>query len=154
MRSASVNEACETYARFAWSKRFGNSMKKMRCFGFMVIAVGLVAVPAHKAAAQVAVSIGVAPVCPYGYYESAPYGCAPDGYYGPEWFSGGVFVGAGPWYHGSDHFYGHVDHGLDFRKGYHGSFPARGEHPAEQRKEFHGHAMHDPHGREAPRGRK
>ena len=130
MRSASVNEACETYARFAWSKRFGNSMKKMRCFGFMVIAVGLVAVPAHKAAAQVAVSIGVAPVCPYGYYESAPYGCAPDGYYGPEWFSGGVFVGAGPWYHGADHFYGHVDHGLDFRKGYHGPMPARGESPA------------------------
>jgi len=120
----------------------------------MTLATGLFVVPAHKAAAQVAVSIGVAPVCPYGYYEGTPYGCAPDGYYGPEWFSGGVFVGAGPWYHGSDHFYGHVDHKLDYRKGYHGPMPARGESPAEHRAEFHGQAMHDVHGHEAPRKRK
>jgi hypothetical protein len=52
------------------------------------------------------------------------------------------------------HFYGHVDHHFDYRKGYHGSFPARGEHPAERRAEFHGKAMHDPHGHEAPRGHK
>jgi hypothetical protein len=32
--------------------------------------------------------------------------------------------------------------------------PARGEHPAEHRAEFHGKAMHDPHGHEAPRGHK
>jgi hypothetical protein len=32
--------------------------------------------------------------------------------------------------------------------------PARGERPAEHRAEFHGKAMHDPHGREAPRGRR
>jgi len=31
-----------------------------------------------------------------------PYACAPYGYYGPEWFSGGIFIGAGPWYHGWD----------------------------------------------------
>jgi len=30
-------------------------------------------------------------------------------YYSPEWFVGGVFVGAGPWFHGPDHFRGHVD---------------------------------------------
>jgi len=40
------------------------------------------------------------PVCPYGYFDYAPYACAPYGYYGPSWFSGGVFIGAGPWYHG------------------------------------------------------
>ena len=74
-----------------------------------------------------AVGVGVAPVCPYGYYETPPYACAPDGYYGPDWFSGGVFIGAGPWYHGRDHFYGHVDHNLDIRKGYHGALPARGK---------------------------
>jgi len=34
-------------------------------------------------------------------YDAAPYNCAPSGYYGPEWFSGDVFVGAGPWIHGS-----------------------------------------------------
>ncbi len=103
---------------------------------------------------HVAVGLGVAPVCPYGYYETPPYNCAPDGYYGPEWFSGGVFIGAGPWYHGPDRFYGHVDHNLDVRKGYHGALPARGEAPAARRAEFHGQAMHDPHGHEAPRDRR
>jgi hypothetical protein len=51
---------------------------------------------ADNSQAQVSVNIGVAPECPYGYYDVAPYACAPAGYYGPEWFSGGVFVGAGP----------------------------------------------------------
>ena len=36
------------------------------------------------APAQVSVSIGAAPVCPYGYYDYSPYQCAPYGYYGPE----------------------------------------------------------------------
>jgi hypothetical protein len=57
-----------------------------------------------EAGAQVSVGIapviGIAPECPYGYYDATPYGCAPAGYYGPEWFSGGVFIGAGPWFHG------------------------------------------------------
>ncbi len=102
----------------------------------------------------VGVSVGPPPDCPYGYYEQPPYTCAPDGYYGPEWFSGGVFIGAGPWYHGPANFYGHVDHHLDYRKGYHGPTPARGEKPAAHRAEFHGQAMHDPHGHEAPKNRR
>ena len=102
----------------------------------------------------VGVGIGVPPDCPYGYYEAPPYACAPDGYYGPEWFSGGLFIGAGPWFHGPEHFYGHVDHALDFRRGYHGPMPARGERPVERRAPFHGQAMHDPRGHEAPRGRR
>jgi hypothetical protein len=44
--------------------------------------------------------VGPAPVCAYGYYSYYPYACAPRGYYGPQWFVGGVFIGAGPWYHG------------------------------------------------------
>jgi hypothetical protein len=36
--------------------------------GFLMIAT----VP--KAVAQIAVEVGVAPECPYGYYDSAPYG--------------------------------------------------------------------------------
>jgi hypothetical protein len=130
------------------------TMKTMKVLGFMAIAAGLFFAPTHKATAQVSVNIGVAPVCPYGYYEAPPYNCAPDGYYGPEWFSGGIFIGAGPWYHGADHFYGHVDHHLDYRKGYHGPMPARGEAPAEHRAEFHGQAMHDVHGHEAPKHHK
>jgi hypothetical protein len=46
--------------------------------------------------AQISINIGPAPVCPYGYYEAPPYHCAPYGYYGPEWFTGRVFIGAGP----------------------------------------------------------
>ena len=38
------------------------------------------------------------PVCEWGYYAYYPYACAPYGYYGPDWFYGGVFIGAGPWY--------------------------------------------------------
>ena len=132
----------------------GKTMKTMKVLGFMAIAAGLFFAPPQKATAQVSVNIGVAPVCPYGYYEAPPYNCAPDGYYGPEWFSGGIFIGAGPWYHGADHFYGHVDHHLDYRKGYHGPVPARGEVASEHRAEFHGQAMHDVHGHEAPRGHK
>jgi hypothetical protein len=45
------------------------------------------------------------PVCPYGYYSYYPYACAPYGFYGPHWFAGGVFIGAGPWYH-----WGHGGH--------------------------------------------
>ena len=128
-------------------------MKTLRHLSLLAVAAGLFVVAGPKADARVAVDIGVAPACPYGYYEVPPYNCAPDGYYGPEWFSGGLFIGAGPWFHGPEHFYGNVDHHLDYRKGYHGSFPARGEHPAETRKEFHGNAMHDARGHEAPRHR-
>jgi hypothetical protein len=53
---------------------------------------------------------------------------------------------------GPDHFYGHVDHHFEYRTGYHGPMPAPGEHAADHRAEFHGKAMHDPHGDEAPRG--
>lgn len=109
--------------------------------------------------ARVTVVGGIAagpPVCPYGYYEAPPYECAPDGYYGPEWFVGGGFIGAGPWFHGPDRFYGHVDHNLDYRKGYRGPRPARGEaaRPQTNRVPFRGQAMHDSRGREAPRKRK
>lgn len=57
------------------------------------IAVGVG--PAHFG-----VAIGAPPVCRWGYYSYYPYACAPYGYYGPEWFDGGVFIGAGPWTHG------------------------------------------------------
>jgi hypothetical protein len=129
-------------------------MKTLKQLSLVILAAGMLVATANKANAQVSVSIGEPPVCPYGYYEVPPYNCAPDGYYGPEWFSGGVFVGSGPWFHGPEHFYGHVDHRFDFREGYRGRFPARGEHPAEHRAEFHGQAMHDARGHEAPRERR
>lgn len=79
--------------------------------------------------AQVGVEIGVAPDCPYGYYDVPPYDCAPYGYYGPEWFVGGVFIGAGPWFHGPANFHGHVNNRLHPEHGYTGPRPARGDKP-------------------------
>jgi hypothetical protein len=84
-----------------------------------------VAVP--TAEAQVSISIGVAPACPYGYYDVAPYSCAPAGYYGPEWFNGEVFIGAGPWFHGADNFRGKVNNAYHPEHGFKGPMPSRGE---------------------------
>jgi hypothetical protein len=79
------------------------------------------------APAQVSINIGVAPVCPYGYFDYAPYNCAPYGFYGPDWFVGGAFLGAGPWFHGPRGFYGHVDNRYDPHHGYVGPMPGRGD---------------------------
>ena len=70
----------------------------------------------------VGVGVGVAgpPVCAYGYYPDYPYACAPYGYYGPSWFSGVVFIGAGPWYHG----WGHPYYGRPYARGFAGRGPA------------------------------
>ena len=105
--------------------------------------------PAAHAQVSFGVHIGAAPVCPYGYYDYAPYHCAPYGYYGPEWFTNGVFIGAGPWFHGPHDFYGHVDHHYDPHFGYHGSFPGHNEHyVAHAHNDFHGSAMRDGRGHE------
>jgi len=62
--------------------------------------VGVTVIPATTptAAAQIAVEIGVPPVCEYGYYDYYPYECAPDGFYGPGYFYNGIFLGVGPWW--------------------------------------------------------
>jgi hypothetical protein len=69
----------------------------------------------HAAQVSIGVGIGVPaapvpvyaapPACAYGYYPYAPYACAPYGYYGPQWFTSGVFIGAGPWFHPYRGFY-------------------------------------------------
>lgn len=104
--------------------------------------------PAPKANAQISVSIGAAPDCPYGYYDYAPYNCAPYGYYGPEWFTGGVFIGAGPWFHGGHDFHGSVNRAYDPRMGYKGSFPQHGSYhqPADNFHSFQASHMSDGHG--------
>ena len=115
-----------------------------------VVTLGLAAgTPAGQA--QVEVGIGVAPVCPYGYYDVAPYDCAPYGYYGPEWFSGGVFIGVGPWFHGPEGFRGHVNNRFHPEHGYHGALPHRGDHPEPGRRmdkieHFKGNEMRDGRG--------
>ena len=49
------------------------------------------------APAQIVVSVGIQPVCSYGYYDYAPYACSPMGFYGPGYFYNGIFLGMGPW---------------------------------------------------------
>jgi hypothetical protein len=111
-------------------------MKSLKYFALMAAAGIVFTMAAPKAAdAQVSVGIGIgtnvgaAPGCPYGYYDYAPYSCSPYGYYGPEWFTGGVFIGAGPWFHGPDNFQGHVNNRYDVQRGYRGARPNPGDQP-------------------------
>lgn len=73
-----------------------------------VALLAILMVPFAYSQAQVRVGIGIGvgpgyvagpPVCAYGYYDYYPYACAPYGYYGPQYFVDGLFVGVGPWYH-------------------------------------------------------
>jgi hypothetical protein len=107
------------------------------------------AMTSSPARAQVSVNIGVAPECPYGYYDVPPYTCAPAGYYGPQWFTGGVFIGAGPWFHGPANFHATVDNRFDPSHGYNGPHPARGEKAEPARMDathFHGNEERDGRG--------
>ena len=126
-------------------------MNRIKVLTLAVVAGICFTVTAPKAQAGVDIDIGVAPACPYGYYDYPPYACAPYGYYGPEWFSGGVFIGAGPWFHGRDDFHGHVDNHFDVRHGYKGPTPNRGDKPEEGKSfdkgyHFKGNEMHDGRG--------
>ena len=91
----------------------------MRVLKYFVL-LSILLLPMTYAHAQVSVGVGVypgaygdgyaygPPACAYGYYGYAPYACAPYGYYGPSWFSSGIFIGAGPWLRG----------GFGFGRGY------------------------------------
>ena len=125
----------------------------MRAGTFLVLAaiaaIGVIS-NTPKAQAQVAVEVGVAPDCPYGYYDVAPYNCAPTGYYGPEWFNTDGFIGAGPWFHGANEFQGNVDNRLHPEHGYTGPTPKRGEKAEESKRvdsaHFKGNEVRDGRG--------
>ena len=121
-------------------------MNSLKCLALAAVAGACLAATAPKVEAQVVVGIGAAPICPYGYYDYAPYSCAPSGYYGPEWFNGGVFVGAGRWFHGPANFHGTVDNHFDPQHGYKGPAPKVGEHPQGKAPEFHGNEQRDGRG--------
>ena len=113
-------------------------MFRWKSLAFLALTVALMT-GVSTAPAQVSVDIGVEPVCPYGYFDYAPYDCAPYGYYGPDFFVGGIFIGAARWFHGPRGFAGHVDNRYDPHHGYKGPRPERGEeafshfHPNEAR---------------------
>jgi len=123
-------------------------MKLGKLLLLSVLAIAL-AGSATVGSSQVSVGIGIggAPVCPYGYFDYAPYDCAPYGYYGPDWFVGGVFIGAGPWFHGHHGFYGHVDNRFDPHHGYTGPLPQHGDQAFNH---FHGNEARDGQGHEGP----
>jgi len=81
----------------------------VRYLKYFALLLAVLAVPAVHSQAQVRIGVGInigpsygvynaPPVCEWGFYPTYPFGCAPYGYYGPEWFVDGVFIGAGPWY--------------------------------------------------------
>jgi hypothetical protein len=102
-------------------------MRAFRILMLAVVAGGSFAATMQNVEAQISINIGAAPECPYGYYDVAPYSCAPSGYYGPEWFNGEVFIGAGPWFQGRNEFRGKVNNAFHPEHGYRGAMPQRGE---------------------------
>jgi hypothetical protein len=125
-------------------------MRYIKYLAVFAIAAATLLTTVSIAPAQVVVGIGLAPICPYGYFDYTPYDCAPYGYYGPDWFVGGVFLGAGPWFHGPRGFYGHVDNRYDPRNGYHGPLPDRGAKPfthfqGNEARDGQGHIGNAPH---------
>jgi hypothetical protein len=93
--------------------------------------LALLALPLAYSQAQVRVGVGIGvggyvagpPACSYGYYPDYPYACAPYGYWGPSYFANGVFIGAGPWFHG----WGRGYYGGPYARGYVGrGFEGRG----------------------------
>ncbi len=86
----------------------------MRYLKYLVLLSALMVLPAAYSQAQVSVGVQVGPVygaynappvCEYGFYPDYPYGCAPYGYYGPDYFVNGVFIGVGPW---ANFYYSHA----------------------------------------------
>jgi hypothetical protein len=65
-----------------WTHRL--AMRSLLLAGTATLLVPLALAP--TASAQISVGIGIQPVCSYGYYDYAPYGCAPSGFYGPGLF--------------------------------------------------------------------
>jgi hypothetical protein len=119
-------------------------MRHLKTLLLSAAAIALLTIsPTEHAQISIGVNIGPQPVCPYGYFDYAPYNCSPYGYYGPDWFASGLFIGAGPWFHGPRGFYGHVDNRFDPHHGYAGPFPQRGAQPFDH---FHPNEARDGQG--------
>jgi hypothetical protein len=106
-----------------------------------------------KANAQISVGIdlgGPPPVCQWGYYDYAPYSCAPAGYYGDGYFYNGIFLGVGPW---SNWGYAHGWGGHRFAGARGGRYvPGRRDPQDHSRPVAHGNDRHADHGHPAPHG--
>ena len=121
-------------------------MNGYKTLALAAMAAVALTVAAPRTEAQISVSIGPEPGCPYGYYDYAPYSCSPYGYYGPQYFNAGVFVGVGPWFHGSNDFHGTVNNKFDPQHGYRGALPTAGEKPGPHTAPFKGNEERDGRG--------
>ena len=93
MREAIVSISKGFSSKGLGSKGLGS--KGLLC---AVVWLGTLALAAAQTAGAPADSgAGAQPICKYGYYGYAPYACAPHGFYGPDYFYNGIFVGVGPW---------------------------------------------------------
>jgi hypothetical protein len=131
-------------------------MHSITLFALAAVATVVLAAASPVARAQVSINIGVEPACPYGYYDYAPYNCSPNGYYGPQYFNSGVFIGVGPWFHGASDFHGTVNNRLDPQHGYKGAVPHAGDKAAPQAKAqaFKGNEERDGRGNVAKGGKR
>lgn len=120
----------------------------MRILKYVAL-LAVLMVPLAYSQAQVRVGVGIGygptyvagpPVCAYGYYGYYPYRCAPYGFYGSDWFVNGVFIGAGPWYHGYWHhgWYGRPSYW--YSRGWYGRPGWRGGYGFYNRGYVHGYA--------------
>ena len=114
----------------------------MKFLKYLAIAtIFLIPMSFQTAHAQVRVGVGIGvgvpyapyapyeygpPACAYGYYGYAPYACAPYGYYGPNYFVDGVFIGVGPWFRGGYGYRGYGGRGFYGGVGYRGGYGIRG----------------------------
>lgn len=108
---------------------------KALIFSAALLIGSLAIAPSAKAQVSVGINLGAPPVCQWGYYNYAPYACAPYGFYGPGYFYNGIFLGVGPWANwgyahgwGAHRFYGANYRGAGFgyrggyRAGFHGGY--------------------------------
>ena len=104
-------------------------MNRFKSLALLAVGGFWLTMAAPKLKAQTCETPAEAPACPYGYFDAAPYDCAAYGYYGPEWFKDGVFIGVGPWFHGPTDFHGNVDNHFHPDHGFKGAAPKHGEKP-------------------------
>jgi len=104
-------------------------MRYLQILALPTLIAALLSIPS-SAVAQVSINIGAEPVCPYGYYDVAPYNCAPYGYYGPEWFQWRRVHRSRPLVPRAPRFPRPVDNRFDPHHGYVGPHPERGDKPS------------------------
>jgi hypothetical protein len=137
-----------------WKTRnHGNASLSLRRFRvrylkYFVLLAAILALPTLHSQAQVSIGVQIGPtygiynappVCEYGFYPDYPFACAPYGYWGPNYFVNGVFIGVGPW---NNFYFTHPTYyrPFYFNRGFRGGYERFGrvEHFSSPVERFHG----------------